>query len=359
MAKYRIATLQAETASTAGTDVIAINLKEPISRIQIKFDVNAASMTFAAHPSADVTKIELVDGSDVLFSMSGAECMALNIYDRECSTMIKGNFYNANDIISQYGLDFGRFLYDPELALDPTKFDNLQLKLTYVLTNCNAAASSGTTEIKAWVFDEKKITPSGFLMSKEIFAYTCGAQHSYKYIDLPLDYPIRKLIFRAYRAGYQPCDQISEFMIDENTGENVVMDWYCESYFEFMRAAFWKPVSESIQVNIENGTTYVYITATQYWTDFMMQSTSAEIVWPDSWGKSNKVPLVGTAGGSATCHASGYLPNHCFEVPFGNPQVIDDWYDTAGKKQVRLRLKAGSSTTNGTAQVVLQQYRTY
>lgn len=359
MAKYRIATLQAETAGTAGTDVIPINIKEPISRIQIKLNILRGSSGMSTHPSADMTKIELVDGSDVLFSMTGAECQALCIYDRESGSMCKGNHINSNGEVSNYGLDFGRFLYDKMLALDPTKFDNLQLKITYTLTTCDTLGASGTIEVRAWVFDEEKITPSGFLMSKEIYSYTCGAENSYEYIDFPLDYPIRKLIFRAYRDDYQPCDQIKEFMIDENTGENIVMQWGTETYLEFMRGGTWVPLYEQVQI-FTSGASNFYTTPTNFWCNFMWTNIGTTgKPYCNSYGAGGKFYMVSDAAYSINGVASGYLPNHCFEVRFGDPQIIDDWYDTAGKKQVRLRLKAGSSTTNGTAQVVLQQYRTY
>ena len=166
---YRIATLLPEKAQTAaGTETIDLDLTDVISRIEIKLDRLAANYTYDAHPSADVTKIELVDGSDVLFSMTGAEAQALNIYDRQCPTMIEGTWIGANDIISRYGIDFGRWLYDNQLAFDPNKFTNPQLKITYALVNCDSDCVSGTMEVIAHTFNEKRVSPVGFLMAKEI-----------------------------------------------------------------------------------------------------------------------------------------------------------------------------------------------
>lgn len=360
MASYRIATLLPEESQTAaGTKTIDLNITDVISRIEIKLDRLAASNTFAGHPSADVTKIELVDGSDVLFSMTGAECQALNIYDRQCPTMVEGTFINANDIISRYGLDFGRWLWDPLLALDPNKFRNLQLKISHTLVNCNASCVSGTVEVRAWVFDEKKVTPSGFLMSKELYSYTCGAANSYEYIELPTDYPIRKLLIRGYYAGTQPADSVTEFRIDENMEQKIPIDMGTETYYSFMVGTRWKPVVESLQAYTAGSNNYFYITPTWYWSMTALAPGDENHVWMGYAPAGGKCNIKGAASTSFSAVVTGYLPNHCIEVPFGDSSDVSDWYNVTSKSMVRLRLKAGGNGTNGTAQVVLQQLRRY
>jgi len=360
MANYRIATLLPQESHTAaGTKTIDLNVNDVISRIEIKFDALAASNTFAAHPSADITKIELVDGSDVLFSLTGAEAQALNIYDRQCPTMIEGTFINANDIISRYGIDFGRYLYDTQLALDPNRFTSLQLKITYVLTNCNASCVSATIEVRAWVFDEKKVSPIGFLMSKEIYSYTCGAANSYEYIDLPVDYPIRKMLIRAYYTGTQPADSIAEFRIDENMEQKIPIDMNTETYYSFMVGERWKPVVESIQAYTAASANYFYMTPTFYWGMAGLTPGNADYVYYAYAPAGGKFDIRMSASGSFSGVVTGYLPNHCIEIPFGDQGDPADWYNVTTKSKVRLRLKAGGNATSGTAQVVLQQLRTY
>ena len=54
----------------------------------------------------------------------------------------------------------------------------------------------------------------------------------------------------------------------------------------------------------------------------------------------------------------GYLPWHCYQFPFGDPDDPSDWYDPAGKAP-RLRLRASTAATNGTGQVVLEKLFKY
>jgi hypothetical protein len=361
MANYRVATLLPEEAKTAaGTKIIDLNISDVISRIDIKFDVLNASYTFIANPTKNITKIELVDGSDVLFSLSGYECQALNIYDRQCGSMNENCHLDANDEVCHFGIDFGRFLNDPMFALDPNRFTNLQLKITYTLTAANAAAVSGTLEVRAFCFDEKRVSPVGFLMSKEIYSYTNGASSSYEYVDFPVDYPIRKLLIRAFRTGYQPCDTISEFRIDENMEQKIPMDWATETYFNFMMTNSWKPIQEFFQAQVSTDSAPFYVTPTWYWRSMTLGTlNAAPATWVANTLIADVVYLDSTAGSQVWGSVFGYIPHHTFEVPFGNPQEPSDWYSLTGKSQVRLRLKTGGNGANGATQIVLQQLRKY
>jgi len=357
--KYRIATLLPEEAQTAaGTKTIDIDISDIISRIQIKLDRLKSKNTMDAHPAADITKIELVDGSDVLFSMTGYEAQGLNIYDRRCGSMCEGTCINANDQISHYGLDFGRRLWDDELAFDPKKFTNPQLKVTHTLATSDTGVTSGTMEVRAWTFDEKKPSPVGFLQSKEIYTYTCGAANSYEYIELPKDYPLRKLLIRGYRDGYQPADQITEFRLDENVEKKIPIDIGVETYYSFM-LGYWEPVKELIAGYSTSPYYTFYVTPTWYWQSVVLSQHSNFGPFIDTAYPGGKIAVSATGSVWFEGYVTGYFPNHCIEVPFGVQDDINDWYDITGLEKVRLRLKAGGSGTSGTAQVVLQQLRNY
>ena len=360
MANHRIATLLPEEAqTTAGTKTIDLNIDDTISRIEIKLDRLAASNTFAAHPSADITEIKIVDGSDVLFSATGGEAQALNIYDRQCPTMIEGTFINANDVISRYGIDFGRKLWDKDEAFDPNRYTNPQLKITHTMVSCNASCVAGTMEVKARTWDERKVNPRGFLSSKEIYSYTCGSANSYEYIELPQDYPIRKMLIRGYYTATSPADSVTEFRIDENMEKKIPIDIGTETYYSQMVGERWKPVLESIQAYTAGSANYFYMTPTWYWNMTGLTPSDSNNVYCPYTAAGGKLNITADASTSFNGIVTGYLPNHCIEVPFGDSDDPTDWYNVAAKEKVRLRLKAGANGTSGTAQVVLQQLRPY
>ncbi len=78
----RMATILASEAATVpGTKTIDLNENAPLSKIVIRFKGKNSQDTPVAHPAKMVQKIEVVDGSDVLYSMSGTECGAMNFLE--------------------------------------------------------------------------------------------------------------------------------------------------------------------------------------------------------------------------------------------------------------------------------------
>ncbi len=348
-----------ETLSAAGTKTIDIKGLEPISRLTIKFTITKSDHNMHAHGSADVTKIELVDGSDVLFSMTGAEAQALNIYDRKCGSMCHGQHSTANAELTLYGIDFGRFLFDPLLALDPKRFKNLQLKISYTLTTADTGATAGSIEVFSDVFDQKVVTPVGFLMSKEFYSYTCGADGSFEYIDLPVDYTLRKLLVRGYADGKEPWYQLESIRIDEENVKRIPLDIGLETYYRLMKG-IWTPVVEPFSIINTAGSQIYYVTPTDYYASIAgIGSGTNRLYHSGPWLPGGKVTTVCAGNDWFAGYAHGYLPNHCFEFPFGDQNDPADWYDLTKLQSIRLRLEAGSNGANGTGQVVLQQFRKY
>lgn len=358
--KYRVARILAEESlSASGTKTIDLNVSEPISRIDLRYKYTKGSAEMIAHPSKDITKVELVNGSDVLHSLSGAENQALCIYDRKVQTMCHGQHLTANSEEITLGIDFGRFLWDPLLAFLPSQFKNPQLKITYDSDLSDASSTSPVLEIFGHLFDEKAISPVGFLMSKEHHSAAAPANDSYKYVDLPTDYPIRQMIIRAYEAAYAPWNCIEGIRLDEDNDKRVPLDYLMEEYCRMMKGV-WPCVEENFVARTTSSGPVFYITPTDYWNLVLLISNAT----------AGDTPLMTISGGgkvtltSAGLHdmngiARGYLPNHCIQFPFGLQNELDDWYDVTKKGSVRLRVRGGSVGTSAEFQVVLQQLREY
>lgn len=360
--RYRtVKILAAKSLDAAGTETISIKVQQPLSRIELYWQITAknAAGDEIAHSVADLTKIELVDGSDVLFSLNGYEAMALNIYDRRIPTRCHGQHKYGESLAMVVGIDFGRYLWDEVLALDPTKFTNLQLKITYTLTSCDEDAEAAEMEVVGYVFDEKVISPIGFLMSKEHYSYTPSSTTAYNYVDLPLDYPIRKLLVRGFTDGFEPWQSVSEVRLDEDNEKRVPFDWDVERYYRMMKGV-WLPVSEVILHTIKTTGTTIYVTCTDFFYDIHFYPLSGPTVVGHATAyRGGKLTIVAAVQGTVYGGVSGYMPNHCLEFPFGAPNDMEDWYDVTTKGSVRLRLKAGGQGTSASNQIVLQQLRRY
>ena len=351
--------LDAKTLSGAGTETIPLNVQDVISRITLQWIVTKTQIAMNSYPHRDITKIELIDGSDVLHSLDGGQNQALCIFDRKCPTMNHGQYINANSQRSLYGIDFGRFLFDKELALDPSRFRNLQLKVSYDSDISDDGVTSGSLEVWADLFDEKVVSPVGFLMSKEIFSRTPPASGYYS-TDLPTDYPLRKLLIQGYRSAYEPWYQVSEARLSEDNDKRVPFDVELELYYQ-LRKAIDTPVEEAVVLEAGDPTGYAYyLQATDYWASLILIGQGATN--QAGIGANGRGGYTLLKGGSTQQQGvqRGWLPNHCFQFPFGDEKDLNDWYDVTRLGSLKLRLKAGTgASATGTVAAMLQQLRRY
>lgn len=359
--KYRTAELLSATdLEASGTKVIDININDPISRIDFLFKTTKSTHGMSSYTHKNITKIEIVDGSDALFSMDGGQAQALGIYDRKAPTMQHGQHLSACSEFDTYPIDFGRHLWDELLAFDPKRFNNPQLKITYDEDVADTGVSANEAVVVAHCFDEKEIAPIGFLMGKEHWGTTMPADGTYEYVDLPTDYPIRQLLIQGYRSAYEPWDVIEDARLSEDNLKRTIWDWNIERYYRMMKG-IWTPVKEQIQgVAANGGGNVFYVTPTDYYTIPELIGVGASDIYINTWGRGGYfAPYTSETTVFFGGMILGYLPNHCIQFPFGNQEDIDDWYDVTQKGSVQLRLESGSSGTNGEGAVVLQQLRRY
>lgn len=359
--KYRTALLLApEDVQSAGTKVIDLDLTSPISRIDIRFKITKGSDGMVAGVPACLPRIEIVDGSERLVSLTGYELQALGYYNRPGRQLEHGQELTANSEEGHYPIDFGRFLWDPELAFDPTRFNNPQLRIQHSELLTDASASSNELEVTAEIFDEKAITPIGFLSAIEEFDYTLGADNSFEVISLPDDMAVRQMLLRAFYTGYEPWYSIDEARLDENNLEKIIFDYTnLENYVRMMKAV-WSRVEVAGVWNIVTSERTFYVPATDYWAQCVLagHGTAGNLTVTTDDLRGGKIGVTSSATGEFSAFSFGYLPWHCYQFPLGPPMEIEDWWDPKDRKP-RLRLRASTATTNGIGQVVLEKLRRY
>lgn len=350
--------LDEKSVTGTGTEIIPINVKDIISRISFSYRFSKSVDGMSSYPHKDITKIELVDGSDILHGMDGGQNQALCIYDRKVGTMSHGQHMYANDEYSVFGIDFGRFLYDPILALIPDRFNNLALKITYDVDVCDTSNATSYLEVWADVFDEKEVSPIGFLMAKEHYNAVPPAS-GYRNIDLPTDHPYRKMLVQGYYLAYEPWYVISEARLDEDNGKRIPFDVAMEDYGR-MRRGIDPPVIEDFDAHATTGGLDYYTTPTNYWAKPIVGGTTANQDYRQTaTGKGGKFTWISDVTTELHGIVMGWQPNHCFLFPFGLQEEIDDWYDVTKLGSLRLRLKVGTYHADERMAVVIQQLRRY
>jgi hypothetical protein len=362
MSNYRLATILAKKAYTADfVEPIDIDLTDPVSQITILY--KSQSQGYAVGSSADyrmpvsaITKIELVDGSDVLFSLSGKEAQAVDFYHNKKEPLNETRLMNDGWSHSVVNINFGRWLYDPQLAFDPTKFDNPQLKITGDISAGACDSDNARLTVLGHVFHAKKISPSGFLMQKEIKSYDL-VDEGHEYTDLPTDYPYRKLLLRAQREGYLVSAQVKRIKLTEDNDRTVIVNELTDEVLTAMLQNT-PPYQEYVLASGNNASGYYPCTPAQRFRVIALPWTTVATAdnyatYEGGGGRFQADGSVGTA--NVQFWVQGWCPHGVLEIPFGDQLDINDWYTPA--KSVKADITGDQST--GTAEIILQQYRRY
>ncbi len=358
--KYRhLEILGIKTISADQTEVIDIDLADPISRIildlRVKHGVGADS---TGHPLQSVTNIEIVDGSELLFGLTGLCAHALDIY---CSGEHPrggwANYLQTTETEFRVAIDFGRYLFDPLLALDPKQFRNLQLKVTHDVSAGGMSPSECKLTVHAEVFDEKVITPIGFLMSKEIKSWS-GTNAAHEYTDLPTDFPYRKLLLQGLKRGSPPHWVLGNIKLSEDQDKKVVLNDDTRDIIfglgrknAYLRETWNAGGVTSQRVYHVTPTMDVHGVATGW-------ASALALKQADTYdGDGGEFKVICEAAGNIVFDVSGWCPHGVVCIPFGDQMDIEDWYDVKELGSLKLDITDGQTTT--TSKVFVQQLRSY
>lgn len=230
--KTRLATLTSRKAFSA-TDVIERDIRgsDPISFIDIGVRMtNGATMLENAVVKVhdDVTKIELVDGGDVLISANMEELQALNAFERK--NMPRMEITWEDDAVQEewVRIPFGFYGFDPNHYLRPADFGNLQLKVSITLTTVASgtwAASGHDVTMIAGIMERGYGDYKGFLSTKNVKAYSAvdGARED---IQLNTDWPYRAILLQAFKTATRPDENLELIRLTADDDKHVALELY-------------------------------------------------------------------------------------------------------------------------------------
>lgn len=361
--RYRTTTLLARQAmpAIAGTQIIDIPITDIISAFRFHIEVLPDATKKLSHGLDVISKIEIVDGSDVLMELSAAQMEALHFYERgklgnitvQDFGAVRDEFYTA--------VYFGRWAFDNDLALDPSKFENPQLRITYngAVYNAGVAAGGIHLSIFADIFDEFVPSPIGFLQHREFYRYTPVA-NAYHYINLPRDLCIRKIFLQGHQYTRAVNDAIAEARMDENNMKRIPFDMLFEDWLAWDRQEYG-PVEHGMAASREGGALPLY-TAISTWPIPIYHEVNAAPVLR-TIGVNGCQTILSDGGAETTTYIGrmvGHLPHFTLCYPFGDQKDLADWYETKDIGTLRLRILNGATILAAcTNRVILQQLRRY
>ncbi len=356
---YRLATLAASKSYAAdGSDIIDIDIQDPISHLVIELAITSGDSVMDGTPAACLTSLTIVDGSEVLFNLNGMCAEAVDWYHSGGKQRANYNYFMVGGCQRFIVINFGRHFWDELLAFDPTRYRNPQLKFSLDIDAGGCSASAVAVQVWAAIFDQKDISPIGFLMTKEVKAYTLTSG-GHEYTEMPKDHPYRAFFLQSLLAGTEPNQTITNIKLSEDRDKRIIVDHGSEDILRTIQMV-QEPVRESFFCTTGGANQYKYIMPTTRVTAHVdtwdvAPSTQGISLYDGDGGRLKTI--ASGAGANVMISTEGWLPHAVWQIPFGDQQDIDDWYDVVGIGSLIADIKAAAVTH--TARIFLQQLKRY
>lgn len=346
-----------ESLSDAQTLIKDLNLTQPIMSITVLYEAtNGATSNTVGKLNGDVDKLEVVDGSDVLHSVSGIEEQALNFFHHKQMPYQELNQDGGDTILEEFIINFGRYPDDPEYYLDPKKYSNLQLKCTHSLTasaTAGIATGKGKITIIARVIDVGAPPYKGFIMSKNVKSWTTAASGDVDII-LARDYPYKALMVKDLLTTVKPDVSITNLKLSIDTDRIIPFDLrtidilndnlkdygYGIQDAELLPDTTWSILGDLYRLV---GVTVSEPGATAKAVPTII--TAEKIVGTMTTGESGEVRIK----------TIGAAPHSCMFYPFGKAADVGDYLVSKGLGELKLIATQGGASA--AASVVTQQLR--
>ena len=214
----------------AGTDVFNLPRQGVISNLLIEIYAKSGSENEDIYLANIISKVEVIgNGSTVIQSLDGRQIQASQAYDDLRMPMDKEVAPNGG-CWGFFDIRFGRYVGDQKYALDCSKWDSLELKITYALAAGGTISTTGfTTSIGTirvmglYSPDGAGLAPVGYLKKAEKKTYTTSTDGT-EDLSLPDDYPYRRLLLLQETKAHYPHEGFRYVTININDGARKPID---------------------------------------------------------------------------------------------------------------------------------------
>jgi hypothetical protein len=314
----------------------------------------------------NVLDIEIIDGANVLYSVSGIQAWALACAQLGQAPLQRFSALGGDIQTMEIPIMFGRYWGDREYAFDATKFQNPQLRVRYNMATVNPIGVTGFTTLTTQLtvlaeVMEGAAAPRALLMAKEHYTWTSAV--GWEYIDLPRDYPYQAMMYRSHLAATHPYGVVGALRLRCDAGKVTPFEVSAEDLIHLMMVREPK-LEYRISDHLANGGTFTSYLEELEDVAMIYEGAAVDVLLHyQNFEYGSQIVNVYRAGVAEPnrmnvgVHVHGYCPFGYIHVPFGDPKVPSDWFQA--KTFGSVRLEALGVVGAGACDLVLVQERPY
>jgi len=360
---------QETQSSDASTKTLDLDIRDPVSALYIEAECQNGTTSNEDNWISDIiTKIELVDASEVIASLTGHELEAMCFYKTGKVPVIYPSEWASGWQRHGAYLLFGRWLYDKLFAIDFNSFKNPQLKITWNLAAVRAV--SATTAFATGTFKlsviakvmEEMTSPSHYLMDKKLLSFTSSSSSgAEERKELPTDFPYRMLMTRHYVEGSDLDEVTSDLKLTADAEKFIAFDRKVKQ-LDAEAEARWGELRLSHNILRASGGTVRGLTnkETRYAFYPSVSTQFTDFVYTLMFSGAVKLEhQVAGGGSSGTRRLWGTEWGHALyatlPIVFGEPNEPDTWFDPSMYRKLELIFTSGG--TAGACELVAEQVK--
>src|SRR3990167_664903 len=314
-----------------------------------------------------IDRVEVIaDGSDVLFSLEGAELYKWNwAWLRRRPPIVRTMRLSIAQEVS-YLVPFGRDIGDPELSLDLSRYQRVELQVTFSPTIAATAFTTGTFTITAIEYGWRAgVSPGprrGFLRTRQVRSFTSAASGE-EVIELDRRYPYTGLLVYAREAAIADGVDITTVEVREDDGRVIpsTANWL-DAQMENQHMLDLEAVEQGVALRTDAGTIDTLVSRILHADVHLEDDTGASdsamphakiasitadrialsIVEVDE-DATQVASAVATALYPVHWQASGIGIGKAGPGPLSSPGDIANPYDAPSKSKVQLALTQGGA----------------
>ena len=365
---YRRSYLESrKVLADSGEVTVDITPRDPITGLWIEIRATNGTTNNRGNLVADcISSIEVIDGSDVLYSLDGHEAAALTMLlgGQVPSWLVDEHPSNVQDM--SIFIPFGRWWGDEEYSLNPRRFTNPQVRVAWNLATITAVGVTGFTSgtgrltVVADIMEGAR-EPRGFLMTKQHYTST-GAASGDDYVDLPRDHPIAMLLLRAYKSATAMNTVISQVKIDIESGRHVPLDMRMTDLIRVMSMKL-PLITYRHSFHAADGDTIKTIPKFGESVSLLPCDIDDTVVGYNHVGYGEGAIRLDTAGSAQSTArrllavVTGWWPFGVIGIPFGDLRTPATWLPGPSFSSMRAILTQGAASS--TIAIALVQERLY
>lgn len=331
----------------SGVITTPLNVRDPITSLFIEIRAtNGGSWNVANTMMQCVQSIELLDGSNVIFSLTGPQAFAYACYRKGWMPFMEVSEFPGADNTLAFEYLFGRWPGDTIYAFDPTKFANPMLRLTWNLATVRAVGAlgfltgTGLYTVIANVM-EGAPAPQAMLSTRQHYQFVTAVGAT-TFIDLPTDRRIKMILLRSSGANWGGIPGVSRAKLTCDQDKFIPFDLRQQDVINLLSNKN-PPYHYKHSFDFKNGDT---IFPLMKWDeDVQLQGYQGDDVYMyTNNGQGNGVVNVLLAGvadanmRSYSGHVTGWFPMHTAGIDLGEWDDPATWLDPSSFHSIQLQL---------------------